>query len=224
MYWIYFAIFVLAIFAPTIFHGRMNLHEAVIIFIIQSLGLLIYLQSEKKAKYNFFKRLKMQKEMGQYSRDLSNTYTYIGEINRKLDILKEIFLAKPTHTKKHLTNSDVFSPILDAAKLFGKSKYCLIRFVDMKSYKTVGEVKSEKKRMPFALDNEYLKENKDIIKTDKYFIFNSQDDINNIACSIIIDKNNGKNDIEDPDIFRILAGRALCLFTCSNCRINLLKA
>jgi len=202
----------------------MNIKESIVIFFLQTIGLLLFLLSEKKSKSNFFKRLKMQKEVGQYSRDLANTYTYIGEINRRLDILKEIFLAKPIHTKKHLTNADVFRPILDAAKLFGKSKFCLIRFVDTKSYTTIGEIKSEKKRIPFKLTNEYLKENKNIIKTDKYFIFNSQDDINNIACSIIIDKSNNKNDIEDPDIFRILAGRALCLFTCSNCRINLLKA
>jgi hypothetical protein len=224
MYWIYFAVFVIIIFVPTIIHGTMNLHEAAVIFVLQTIGLFLFLVSEKKAKSNFFKRLKMQREMGQYSRDLSNTYNYIGEVNRKLDILKEIFLTKPIHTHKHLTNSDVFSPILDAAKLFGKSKHCLIRFVDAKLYKTLGEIKSGKRRMFLPKDNSYLKEDKDIIETEKYIIFNSRDDINNIVCSIIIDKNNSGSEIEDKDIFRILAGRALCLFTCSNYRIRIAKA
>lgn len=222
MYWIYFIIFVIAIFAPTIFYGKINIFEAEVIFVLQSIGLLIFFVFEKQARVNFLKRLKIQKEIGQYSRDLTNTYNYIGEINRKLDILKEIFLTQPLHSQKHLTNSDVFLPILDAAKLFGKSKNCLIKFVDTKLYKTLGEIKNGKIKTKLFSNSEYLKKNKDVVEMEKYIIFNSNN-INNIICSVIIDKNNKTGNIEDYDIFRILAGRALCLFTCPNCRINIAK-
>lgn len=218
MHWIYLVIFVSMIFTPRIishdfYFINQQTAQEISIFILGTLGFVIFLWIEKQFRQNFFKRLHIQKEAHQISRELKYTYSYIGELNRKFDILKNILIYLP---EKNIINEqndrEIFKPVLEAIQIFSKSEIFLIRFINFESQKILKEIRCNKK-IPFIVRSNYIKEkNTFIFETDHYIIFNSPISINNMLCSIIVYGKNLKKLNDDFKIILGLATKSLCLF------------
>lgn len=224
MYWIYLVIFILAVLVPDIIpHGakifflQEETFEELLIFALGLSGFMVFRLKERQSNTNLKEKIKFQKEASQVSRSLNDTYSYIGETNRKLDIMKnisdsllEINKINPGKEKKF------FDVLMESIFILGKSKKFVIRFVNTETGKTELETKS-RRRIFFKTRNEEIikkleKENKSFIENDYHFIITSPKKIGEIAAVIIISKNNKQQKLEDPDILKALASQALFMY------------
>lgn len=230
MYWIYLIIFILAVFSPDIVHrglfffdkkesiNNVRIFEELSIFILGMLGFLIFLWKERQLKSHIAEKSKIQQKMSEISKDLKASYSYIGEINRKLEILKNIALGFPIDpaTDPYRNKNDTYTAIIEALKMLGKTKKFTVRLVDDATNNTVKELNGQA-GMVFKVKNNELRKmtNDEYAKNDDYFIFRSQQKVSNIRTYIIIQRNNNSR-IEDPKLIETLATQTLFLYALSN--------
>lgn len=225
MYWIYLVIFVLAVFSPDIVHrglfflqknapeNEVRMLEELSIFLFGVLGFLIFFWKEKQLKFNIRERSKFQKEASQTSKDLKNSYLYIGEINRKLEILKNIALGFSENSLPFSSSKlEIYNSITEALKMLGKTNSFIIRIVDEEKNNTIKEIYGQEKII-FKIKNSSLKlmEGKNYIINDDYYIFRSPQKIDNIRTYIIIQRETNRQ-IEDTKLIKMLATQILFLY------------
>ena len=152
MYWIYLFIFISAVFVPDIVPRDSRIlflqetqFEELLIFALGLTGFIIFRLKEKQSNINLKEKMKFQKEASRSSKSLNYTYSYIGENNRKLDIMKnisasllEISELKPGKEKKF------FDVMMESIYILGKSKKFVIRFINTETEETEMEMKSRK--------------------------------------------------------------------------------
>lgn len=228
MYWIYLIIFILAVFSPDIVHkglfffdknvpiNNVRMFEELSIFILGMLGFLIFLWKEKQLKSHIAEKSKIQQKMSEISKDLKASYSYIGETNRKLEILKNIALGFPADQSPETSGKeDVYAAITEALKILGKTKKFTIRLVDGIKNNTLKEI-SGQPDLIFKIKNSELQKMTvhDYAKNDDYFIFRSHQKIDDVRTYIIIRKERN-NQIEDTKLIETLATQALYLYALS---------
>jgi hypothetical protein len=136
MYWIYLIIFVLVVFAPEyVRHGYFFLGEedaeSVLIFCLNILAFLLYLAKERALGRIRGEQKQTQQEKKFISRDLEDSYSYIGELNRKFEILKRSVGALPGTLAtfgRSARDDDLYHPILDAVKILSKTDSVALYF------------------------------------------------------------------------------------------------
>ncbi|MCX6763554.1 MAG: hypothetical protein NTZ97_02365 [Candidatus Moranbacteria bacterium] len=137
MYWLYFLIFVIAILVPDIVqHGfgflpEENLEE-VLIFFLGVIGFSIFLIKDRELFFQKKEKEKNQKKLQKTSKDLLETFHYIGEVNRKVDILMAIALGLADRSE--ITKSkekEFYHNILKAAQSLLKARYISLRFFNL---------------------------------------------------------------------------------------------
>jgi len=189
--------------------------EEIFILIAGSIGFLLYMIREKQIEKENQERTKFQREVNRMSKDLKNSYSYIGEINRKLDIFKNIALGLPEWSK--LTPSkekEIFKYIMAAVKILTKAEEYKICFVDIFSEKTIKEIANKKNAKFDCSIQKYLK-NRKFFETNKYMVFVSPESMDNILSVVILKKKNPAHSVEDPEILKAIASQALFLFVVS---------
>lgn len=220
-------IFVLAVLAPDViphdstlfFLGEEQLEE-IIIFILGLTGFLFFRWKERQSNTRLEEKIKIQREASKISRSLTNTYSYIGETNRKLDIMKNISMnLLEIHELDLEKEKKFFDMLMESIYILGKSKKFILRFVDTETKKTLREFKS-KKRMFLKINNEevtksLLGKNKSFIESNYHFIITSPKEINKTIAIIAISKNNQQQKLEDSDILKALASHSLFLYNYS---------
>lgn len=223
MYWIYLTIFVLAVLVPdmighekSVFFLREEQLEEILIFLLGMGGFLIFRWKEKQSNIHLDEKIKIQKEAHQISKNLTSSYSYIGENNRKLDIMKNIsFNLLEMDNQKNGQEKRFFDSVMEAIFILGKSKKFIIRFINTETQKTLRELKSRKK-MFLKVNNEdiinNLKKGRIFAESNYHFIITSPRKINNVVSAIIISKNNQQQKLEDPDILKALASQSLFIF------------
>ena len=146
------------------------------------------------------------------TKDLTQSYSYIGEINRKLDILEHIAIGYPESSNNTTEKqTEIYDSIMGAIQLFGKSDEFALRFIQKPNYEVIKEIKSFSDLvLNFSMKS--YKENKSYSETDEYIIVTSPKMIDNIFSCIVIKKNNAAKQIEDPEMMKTLAAQALFLF------------
>lgn len=221
MYWIYIIIFILAVLTPEIVNrdvgpiGQERV-EGLIIFSLGIIGFLGLSLKERQLSKSLNEKTKIQKEANKIFKDLKDSYSYIGEINRKLDILKNIALGLPENSL--LTPSkekEIYDSIIEAVRTLGKTSDFSIRFINMASNNVEKEIKG-KSNFYASIRNNTLTGNQDACaaEVDKYMIICSPRKIDNISAWIIIAKK--KNQIsENIEILKALASQSLFLFAFS---------
>lgn len=226
MYWIYLTIFILAVLVPdivprnsAIFLLKEEQFEELIIFALGLSGFLIFRFRERQSQKNFEDKIKIQKEARKISKNLTDTYSYIGETNRKLDIMKNVSLnlleMNEINQKKEKRFFDI---LLESIYILAKSRKFAIRFIDAETKKTEKEIKSRKKIF-FKVENEEimknLKKDRSFIDDDYHFIVSSPKMVDSKIATLIISKNNRQQKIEDPEILKALMSQALFIHHCS---------
>jgi hypothetical protein len=224
MYWIYLALFVLAIFVPDIVkdgtypfpHERL---EEFLIFSFGVVGFLIFLVKENQISIKEFEGKKIINKLFRTNRELEDSYTYIGEVNRKLEILVHaglglVKLGRRTKTKER----EAYDSVLGSAVALLKGKNAILRFVNAESNKT-------QKAMFLVNDcqaiknEEFLEMGEDvhIKKGANYIIASSLKDVGGIKCYLIVEGYNESDDLDvgnnhNHEILKLLASHALFLY------------
>ncbi|KKT94937.1 MAG: hypothetical protein UW95_C0006G0002 [Parcubacteria group bacterium GW2011_GWC1_45_14] len=218
MYWIYLVIFVIMVFVPDMLRdGFFGLEEETLeelaIFVLGGLGFVFYLIKEKQLANNEKDKTRAQREASRMSKDLTSSYSFIGEINRKLEIFKNISLGLPGWSKMTLAREkEAFEYIMAAIKILTKAdEYCLT-FVVKDSCEEMLELRS-KKNLKFELTQRHcLDENKKYFETDKYIVTVSPENIRGIVSILTIKKKTPAHTFDDPDILKAIASQALFLY------------
>ncbi|OGI22304.1 MAG: hypothetical protein A2808_00895 [Candidatus Moranbacteria bacterium RIFCSPHIGHO2_01_FULL_55_24] len=217
MYWIYLTLFVLVILTPKLIGTSFWLFqeddlEALLIFLLGALGFFIYIAKEKALLRLFKEKLLLQKQTNIISRDLSDSYSYIGEMNRKFDIVKDLAFRLPKEVlevlgegKKH-----TYQSILDAASMLSKTDEVSLRFVNVKEKKMLKVVETEAKMFQGFDAEALLREKKHFWVTDMVTCVCSPREAGGVLAFLLFAKR-GNHD-EDIELFQILASEALLLY------------
>lgn len=217
MYWIYLIIFTFAVFVPTaIHHGIFGFSviqtQEFTTLILGSFAFFVFLAQEKRLKKNVTEKNSIQKKINRMTKDLTQSYSYIGEINRKLDILEKVTLDYPESL--HLTikkQHEVYDSIVEAVRLFGKSDEFVLRFICMPTNEVLKEIKS----FPHLSFNPSLKNldfSLQFLESDEFVVVNSPRAIDNIFSCVVIRKKVANQKIEDLEMIKTVAAQALFLF------------
>lgn len=224
MYWIYLSLFIFIVFIPDIINGGISGYreesvEELLILIVGGLGFFMYLMKEKKAAKEQQEKKYFQKEANRMSKDLTSSYSYIGEINRKLEIFKNISLGLPEWSKLTLAKElELFEYIMSAIKILTRMNEYEVIFVDTESREIIKEIKSDKK-VSFELEEKYFfKKNKKFFETDKWILAVSPNEMEHMLAGIFLKKKNFSQTIEDCEILKAIASQVLFLYAFSERR------
>ena len=217
MYWIYLILFTSILSFPFLVKSQFQFFDVtsiqgLIIPFLSSLCFLLFTIQEKKLKNNITQKNKVQGQINNMTKDLKYSYSYIGEINRKLDILEHIALGYPESSNLTQRNeSDLYNSIMDAIRLFGKSDEFVLRFITMSEHKIIREIKSNPDENINFVSKECNLE-LSYFEINDFIITTSPKSIDNIFSCIIIRKKTSSQTIEDIEIMKTLASQALFLF------------
>lgn len=218
MYWIYLVLFIIIILTPKVIQEgiwffREEDVEALIIFCFGLFGFVLYLVKEKALIRIIQEKLHLQKRANIISKDLSNSYSYIGGINRKFDIVKSFIFHLPKDMTETLVKkkAETFRSIIEAAKLLAKTDAVSVRFVNVRK-KEIERILDDGQSKTFAVfDAKKLLLNKQTFwEEDGFAVARSPLQAKDIVAYIIFHKTS--NWVDDVDIFQILASQALLLF------------
>ncbi len=196
------------------FFGEEDL-ESLIIFGLGLIGLLLYLVKESALMRTLREKLSLQQESNKIRKDLAQSYTYIGEMNRHLDILKNMIVESP-HTAHDLLDRDqerVYEPVFDAALLLSQSDGVALIFVAKETGAILGCYQRDKTDPAFAkLSGEALLGAKKYWWQEDGFSFvRSNEESLGVAAFLVF--RSVKNRVEEMGVFQILVTHALLLFS-----------
>jgi hypothetical protein len=122
MYWIYLGLFLFIIAIPLLISGnteylREESIETILIACLGSIGFVLYILQHKVVRRHLREKLRLQKKTSDANRDLSQSYSYIGEVNRKIDILENTIIHLPQKALKKVAVEGLLQDILEALKL-----------------------------------------------------------------------------------------------------------
>lgn len=221
MYWIYLALFIVAVLVPDLIRGNFYFlsetrAEELLIFLLGMAGFLIFVFKEHQLSIHEEAAKKNAKKLFRATKDLAESYGYIGEVNRKMEILMQIGLGLAD--KAELTKAkekEIYIAIINAANAILKSKSTCLRFVDTKNVRTLKEVSASETCKLIKNDKLINLGGKINIKKDKDFmIVASIEEINNTRCYLIVEEYGEiETDNNNQEILKFLASQSLFLFS-----------
>ncbi len=218
MYWIYLLIFIIIVFIPQIIRdgylsiGEENL-ESLALLSFGVFAFTLYLAKEKELIHIFQEKLHLQKKAHMITKDLSDSYSYIGGMNRKFDIVKNLIFYLPESQSKLAVEdyTNTYEPLLQAVKVLAKEEALSLRFVDMKQKIIVQSIDLPTKEYFSSFDIRTLIASKKMFfESGDFFIVRSPRKAKNIVAFLIFPK--VTNQLEDVEMFKIIASQALLLF------------
>lgn len=230
MYWAYLILFVCMIVTPEftrdgiLFFNEDDL-ESVLIFCFGMVGLLLYLGKESAFLRAVREKLSLQQETNQIRKDLSQSYSYIGEMNRRIDIVKNMVVSLP-QTKAPVPEKHgqaLYEPIIDATKLLAQSDCVALYFVSTRDGAIVERYEvgdGEHRETLNAIIGRHLLDTKKYLWEEERLSFvRSPEEAEGIAAFIVFHKM--KNRLEETGVFQILAAQALFIFSLHDRRLSL---
>jgi hypothetical protein len=222
MYWIFLILFIICILIPEIINGPIGLlpkerAQEVAIFLLGTLGFFTFVINERKLFFQKKEKEKAQKRAKQTVKDLVESYSYIGEVNRKMDILMNIALGISERSALDKNREkEIYESIVSAANFLMKGEISALRFINIKSERVAKEVKTMDKKLPIK-NNELIemKEEGNIKKHKGCLIISGSQKINNIKSFIIIhgyDEEEEKNP-KNLEILKVFASQAIFLYS-----------
>jgi hypothetical protein len=95
VYWLYFFLFIVAVSTPIFieseaWHLTEDMREASVILVSGAIAFVLYVLKDKSLLRHVREKLWFQQKNSAITKDLSQSYSYIGEVNRKVDILQNM--------------------------------------------------------------------------------------------------------------------------------------
>jgi hypothetical protein len=225
MYWIFAILFAVAVMIPDVIRGGISFLveervEEVAIFILGSVAFLTFIQNERRIVFQKKEKEKTQKKMDQAVKDLVDSYSYIGEVNRKMDILMEVALGLADHSiLDRKKEKETYESIINAANFLLKAASTTIRFVNIKTNKTEKEVRLlENIGQNLAIYNKDLanmEENINVKKQNGTLIISSPQKIKSVKSYLIIEgyDEGEEGKPKNMEILKLFASQAVFLYS-----------
>lgn len=222
MYWVYLIIFILAVLVPDVV--RTNLYfltetrlEELLIFLLGMAGFLIFVFKEHQLFIQKEEKVKSQKRLKQTAKDLVDSYSYIGEVNRKMDILMQVGLGLSDRSAINKNKEkEIYHTIIDAANSLMKAKCSHLRFLDLKTQRTKKEINTGDGCNKIKnLELVEMGDNVNIRKKNGYLVAASFKQIDDVKSYLIVEEYNDleAENINNQEILKFLATQALFLYT-----------
>lgn len=217
MYWIYLVVLTFMVFVPsTIQQGFYNFSvvqtQEFTTLIIGFFAMLVFLVQEKRLKKNLAEKSNIRKTTNRITKDLTQSYSYIGEVNRKLDILEQIVLHYPESFNLTVKKQkEMYDSVIEAIRLLGKSDEFSLRFIRLSTMEILKEIRSfPDLELNFSCKN--LGAITQVFESDEFTITPSPKDIDGIVACIVIKKKTPNHKIVDFEILKVIASQALLFF------------
>jgi hypothetical protein len=204
----YLILFVLVLLVPQIFPNE-NI-ESLTLFILGMIGFGFFQLRERELKKHVADKRRYQREANNASKDLVHSYSYIGEINRQLEILKNIALRLPkTELTDKKQRQEAFDAILEAIMVFARAESFALRFINIQEKKCAEEMRVGERE--FSVSNELLaQQKKESTEIDGCSVVRASRATGGYIAYILIDRKTIAP--EDVDFLRAIASQALFLF------------
>lgn len=215
MRWIYLFFFLLILLVPEVIirdYGviREEHLESLSILLVGIMASTVFLWREKQLSQHMADKRRYQQEVSDVSKDLVNSYSYIGEINRQLEILKNIALGLPegdefTEEKR----KEVFDAILEAVLVFSRTESFVLRFVHCEDGRIEDEMGMGK---PVFSEKtaDLLGHDRKTFRIGEHSVVRTAKPLDGYAAFILLDRTQVSD--EDAEFLQAVASQALFLF------------
>lgn len=222
MYWIFLIIFIISVLIPDIFRTDVSFlsearAEEIAIFLLGASAFILFLIKEKQIVFHKKEKEKDQKKIDQTVKDLVESYSYIGEVNRKMDILMNSALGFSNQTALSNTHEkETYASIVSAAKFLLKADYACLKFINIENEKTEKDFcLTEKRNLIKNSELTKIEEGINIKKLEKCLVVSSGQIVRGIRSFLIIceydeaEENSPKN----MEILKVFVSQALFLYS-----------
>lgn len=218
MHWIYLILFGLAVLTPPLVRREVSgipedSAEAITIFLFGAIGYLIYFAKERAIVRHIAEKLRLQRERHDMTRDLSDSYSYIGEVNRKMELMTSLVLDLPEAAAlfRKGEKKSVYRSLAKAIVLFSKADSFLLRVIDHHQGTVEKEIREGKDEGCFSIPVEVLVGEDQVFREkDGYIIARSPKSIGPYTAYLIFPKTVNRH--EDREMFEALATEGLLLY------------
>jgi hypothetical protein len=197
MFFLYLVIFVVIVSTPFIIYDGFWIFtedetEALLLLFSGVISFLIYRFRDYQVFQNIKDRIRLQRLFARAQRDLSESYSYIGQANRRADIMYEIF-----SDLSHVTSDDYSNSIRDALDFLPHAKEYSFRLIDLNTMSNVAKIDNsqELQRLPDKLfcksGNTHTYQYKDIL-----FIYSEVPDKKMRSCLAVPFSEKAEDDTE----------------------------
>lgn len=219
MYWIYAILFLLAVAAPAAIRSDFvglpeEEAETLFIFIFGAVGFLLAFAKEKAILRHMKEKSTLQREKTDITKDLSESYSYIGATNRKLELVRNFIFSLPiSFSAFRRGEADrAFSFFSKTLRLYCRTNTFVLRVIDTETGELVRELKTGKHRAYAAFDAVYLlKSDRQIREDARCLIVRSPAEEDGLVAFLIFPKS--KNDFDDLHMLEAFATEGLLLST-----------
>lgn len=226
MEWYYLFIFILMLMVPRFFkEDVLGLsHEGVEEVALLMLGLIgfsFFMVKKYQLKRSIMEKEKESRRSQQTAKDLVESYSYIGEINRKMDMLMQIGIGLSNHTSLNKQKeNELYKSIVEAASFLLKSDCSILLFMDINENKIKKQICFDHNCANFNKGADFLKMEKNVYikQGEGYIVASSQKTVDGVK-SYLISKSFDSfeaNDNNNQEILKYLASQALFLYSFSN--------
>ena len=222
MYWIYLLFLVLAVLTPVLI-TREHLVlpeeelEGLIILLLGMAGFFVYFAKEKALFRLLRERLSLQKTTHNIQRDLSESYSYIGAMNRKQEIVKEMLFDLSVRTANDSRYCDLwYRKILQTALELARVDAGSLRFVDVRKRILIDHYEEGVYGNEHYIDlipDVILGQKKLFFESEGCYVVRSPRLSDGVVAFLVIPKQ--VNHFDDVEIFKMLAASALTFYTLS---------
>ncbi|NTU66638.1 MAG: hypothetical protein HGB08_01815 [Candidatus Moranbacteria bacterium] len=221
MYWIFLVLFITAVLVPDLIRGQVYFiteerAEEILIFVLGMIAFLTFINNERKIAHQKKEKEKAEKKIDQTVKDLVDSYSYIGEVNRKMDILMGVALGLSDRSAlDRKKENEIYLSILNAATFLLKAESVMLRFVNIKTGRTEKEIKlPETGKM--TVSNKVLvgiEENMNLKKQNDSIIISSSQKISDIKSFLVAHDydENEENKPKNIEILKLFASQAIFL-------------
>jgi len=217
MQWIYIILFTLTLLVPQLvrpedFPAYPHEHvESAAIFLLGIIGFSVSYFRERIVKRHIEEKKKYQREASHASRDLVHSYSYIGEVNRQLEVLKKIALGVPEKQKKVTKKQRhiLFNDMLEAITMFARTENATVHFVDMESQTIAFSLKIGETLLSLSA-KELLEQKKEAEEYANGCVVSLMQPVAGYRVFLVLDRNNISQ--ENKSFLKAVLSQALAVF------------
>lgn len=226
VYWVFVILYVALILTPVFVHdGGVRIAPTEtgsvisLSFLFATAMLLLFWWKYSAASKCKRENLALKKEALSTQKDIATTYSYIGQINRKLEILRSILLGLPQSAQS--SKKQEYHSILDAIRMFSHCQRFVVGFYEYREGKVLREIKSTSDYEPPVNAKVCVKNPASSQSFDTYSFIKTKQRIYHVGAYAILEKSTLKT--QDVDLIHSLLAQALFFFIYSRGKTELRK-
>jgi len=222
MYWIFFIFFIIGVLVPDIVRNDVGFFseervEEMIIFALGVVGFSIFLLKDKQLFFERKQKEEGAKKLDRTSKDLLKSYSYIGEVNRKMDMLMGLALGLYSRSKINAKEEkEFYLSVANASKILLKGKACSLFFINVEKEKILKDVHSDRKFSSIsAKELSQLGGSVNVKKKGGFIAVASPNRMNKLRSYLIINDYDKEEEAKPKniEILKVLASQALFIFS-----------